>query len=623
MRLKDVSKILHHDIGKKPADRKAVLRQDTTTAKDDWEQDPAPPIRSRYLMYLTLITFVFFLATAGIAYFVQISGSDRSVSTSKISISTQGASVVDGGRVVPLSVRIANRNPVAIQNVKFVITYPPGTYKKGEPVTRLPTEEFKWSAVKSGEVVSIRIAPLLYGTVGERKELRYYLEYQAEGSSQPTQINETYAVQIRSAPLVISTLRHTTPVAGKNMTLTVGVRHNTAEKTPGAVVELVYPRGFTPTSFSTEPINREKTVWRVKTLRPDEEQIIRITGILQGKESDEQSAVARIYAAPSDRKSTVIAEKNVVFSVSKSFLSVALKMEGNADNRITVSPGDEIEVKLDWKNEDTAQLQNLVITAALSGTGLNESSIRPGSGGYFNEVARQIVWDRRQIDGFTSVAAGGTGALRFRFRALSNQVEFAQAEKTVQISISAQARRVVNGQTEKIQNIAVGRIDLRSVLRTVGNTLYATSSIKNRGPIPPRVGEKTSYVLKYFIKNDGNTLSDVVMRIPLERDVELTGQINGITREEWEYDEDTHTFTVRIPSLAPVGPQSSRLFELQVVIEPTARDVGKEIALTKQSDYEAYDTYVDETFTGTLSEFTSRITAEPLGYRSAFVVESE
>ena len=621
MRLKDVLKILHYDTSKKPADRRAVLRQDKPTVGDDWHDEVDQPKQSKYLVYLVVFTFLFFLVTVGIALIIHNSDIDRTVSTSKIKIITQGASIADGGTVVPLSLRIANNNPVAIRDVKFLITYPPGTYKKEKSTTRLPTEEFSWDLIASGEVVTMRISPLFYGTVGEQKELQYYLEYQAEGSTQPTQINDKkYMVQIRSAPLVISKLQHTNPVAGKDMTITVGVRHNAAETVPRAELELVYPHGFTPTTFSAQPVNREKTRWRIRPLGPNEEQTISITGILQGQEDDEQSVIAYVHAAPVGEKTTVISQEDAVFSVNKSFLSIAMQVNRENTETITVSPGDTVNVNVEWESEDTAQIQDLVIIAKLSGTGLNESSIKPKRG-YFNEVKKQIIWDKQQIPSFTTVGARADGSVSFSFDVLSNRVEFARAEKTIRISIDARARRVITGQTETIRNIAVGTVRVRSTLQAAANTLYASSAIQNNGPVPPQVGRRTSYVLNYFIKNDGNTLSDMVMRIPLARDVALTGEMRGLVNNEWEYDEDTHTLTITVPTLAPIGSQASRLFEIQVVIEPSSADLNQEIQLTKQASYEAYDTFVNEQFTGTLPPLTSRITAEPVGYRSGIVVE--
>ena len=88
------------------------------------------PARSKYPIYLAIITFLFFLAAVGVAYYVRSSEIDLTVSSSKITIATQGQGVVDSGEPVPLSIRIGNGNPVPVQQAALSVIYPVGTYKK-------------------------------------------------------------------------------------------------------------------------------------------------------------------------------------------------------------------------------------------------------------------------------------------------------------------------------------------------------------------------------------------------------------------------------------------------------------------------------------------------------------
>ena len=169
---------------------------------------------------------------------------------------------------------------------------------------------------------------------------------------------------------------------------------------------------------------------------------------------------------------------------------------------------------------------------------------------------------------------------------------------------------VKTGLTENVKNIAVGQANLRSVLQVVANTLYDTSTVKNSGPLPPQAGKITTYALKYFIKNSGNDLSDIKLKIPLERSVKLTEITSGISLNEWEYDEDTHTITVHIPSLTASGLQSGRSIELQVAVKPEAKDVGRHVTLAKRATYTALDIFVNEVFEGSVGKLTTQITAE-------------
>ncbi len=599
------------------------MEREESDLETDWKEDVETPKASKYLLILAVITFLFFLAAVGIASFVRIAGIDRTVSTSKITIVTQGEKVVEGGSTVPLTIRIANRNPVPIWDVTFEVDYPPGSYRKqGDGIVRPTGDMFNWDVIDSGEVVSGSVVPLLYGTAGEKKTITYTLTYRAEGSMQPTRVKETYDVLLRTAPLLLGMPQYSNPVAGKEITFTVKIQSNTAKVTPKSYVQLTYPPGFTPRSFSPEPFDAQQTSWTIKQLKPNEEQIITVRGVIRGTERDEQSIVARLFAVPTGdpAEATVIAEESAVLTIAKSFLDIGLKFGNEQEQVIIVSPGDEVDVDIAWSNLDLAQLEDVVITAQIAGTGLNESSIRSNRG-YFDEVKREIVWDKKQLRSFASVSAGESGILSFKFNALPNRIEFSQPQKNVQVRVSARAKRISTGKTERIQNIAVGRVNVRSVLQATGTTLYQTSTIENSGPIPPRVGQRTTYVLKYFIKNSGNDLANVSLSVPLRRDVEMTGSVSGLSAQEWSHDEETNTIQVAVPTMTATGLRSGRSIEFQVAFTPSSRDAGQEVILADEAVYEARDTFVDEVFKGTISELTTRITSEPFDYRSGVVVE--
>ena len=414
MRLWDVSKILYYNTKRKPADRKVSLRKEESTVGSEWKKEDVGPRRSRYLVYFSFVTFLFFLAAVGIAYYVSVSGIDRTVSTSKITIVTQGPAVADGGTAVPLAIRVANRNPIAIQDVSLTVTYPPGSYRKDGGIAHITSEIFSWDMIDSGEVASARIAPILYGREGERKSIRYELRYLAVGSSQPTKVTDSYEVLLRSSPLRLGTPRHTTPIAGKEFSFSVTVQSNATETPPEASVELTYPTGFVPTEFSPRPFGTGAGTgrWRVPYLRPGGEFTVTVRGIIRGDERNEQSIIARAFAKPSGSASDdgiLVAKEDVLFSIAKSFLAVTLNLDAptGTDGRYgIVSPGDRVRGEVRWENQDAAQLENLIITAALSGTGLDESSIQPGGGGYFDEIQRNIIWDQQQRNSFSSVAVG-------------------------------------------------------------------------------------------------------------------------------------------------------------------------------------------------------------------------
>ena len=617
MRLRDVSRVLHYDTKRKTVDKRVKLTKEDVDTDSQWTEEVERPARSRYLVYLTFGTFLFFITALATAYFIRYAGIDRTVSPEKITIVTQGATTADGGAVVPLTIRVANRNPVAVEGVSLYITYPSGTYKrKDDESVVLPEnvdKELFLGEIQRGEIVNKHIEPIFYGKSGETKELSYLLEYTIPGVAKRQTRRGMHTVLLRIAPVLVSKPKYTNVIAGKDVTFTVDVQSNSSDVLPMVYVDLRYPVGFTPKLFSPNPTNVGGTEWRFPGLQPGAKKVITVTGTIRGEEGVLQSISVGARVAPSGEKfvdAVVVASEDAVVGVGKAFLDVHLRLNGKDVERVIVSPGNVVRGDVRWVNQDASQLSDIVITVSVEGTGLDESSIIPEDNGYFDEVRKEIVWDSDRVQSLYSLRVGESGSASFNFHALPDRVEFAQMQKYIQVGVSAKARRAHTGIVERIDNVAVSRVDLRSVLQIVGDTLYSTSSVRNTGPLPPQAGRETTYVLKYFLKNSGNDVSDVVLEVPLGRGVLLTDVTSGIALSDWEYDALTHTVTARVPLLAAGGSRSSRAIEFQVAVKPRVRDVGQHLVLAKRATYGAWDTYVGEVFEGSVRQLTTEIVAE-------------
>lgn len=610
MRLRDASKTLYYDVKKRVIDHRAPLKKEETTLQDDWQGEVATEPRSNYLIYLAITTVFFFFVTIGVAYFVRFAGIDRTVSTSKITILTQGPSIVDSGSVAPLTIRIANGNPVPIEEATLTITYPDGTYQRTDSVTRLYQEEIPIGLLETGEVVSKHIVPILYGIDGQQREITYVLSYRAQGTSQPMRIKDAHRIELRTTPILLTEPTHTSPVAGKEVTFRTRVQSNLEEVIDTVYVQVSYPSGFSPLAFSITPFNAERTLWRLPLLKPNEERDLWVRGVINGRERDEQAFVVGVFVSPTGQlnEAVKVAEENVIFTIEKSFIDIDLSLNGSKDRTIAVSPGALVNGRLSWRNADRDRLEDLVITVALSGNGLDAKSISSRNG-YFDESQQQVIWDKQQIRSYSLVRAGGQGETEFSFRVLSEQPE---AERQVQVSVSARALRAQTQSVETIDRALERSVSLRGSLQVVASTRYQTGLVKNQGPIPPRVGKRTSYTLHYDIGNTGNPIEDFFMKIPLGRDVLFSGQIAGLSRDFWTYDESFNEITIRIPSLAASGQRSSRSFGVRVIVEPGERDVGSVLTLSGRTTWQAKDVYVNESVQGSLPSLSTRVLSEPL-----------
>ena len=252
-----------------------------------WGDSVERPMQSRYLVYLTIGTFLFFVTAIATAYFIRYAGIDRTVSPEKITIATQGATAADGGAAVPLTIRVANRNSVPITGAVLYVTYPKGTYKR-EDAAVVPLEnkdkELFLDEIERGGIVNRHIMPVFFGRVVRRKRFRICWSILFRGVAKPQTRRGSHQVLLRNAPVLVSKPESTTVVAGKEVTFSFDVQSNSSDVLSLVYVDVRYPVGFIPKRFSPNPSNTSGTEWRFPELQPGAKKTVTITGTIRGGE---------------------------------------------------------------------------------------------------------------------------------------------------------------------------------------------------------------------------------------------------------------------------------------------------------------------------------------------------
>ena len=174
--------------------------------------------------------------------------------------------------------------------------------------------------------------------------------------------------------------------------------------------------------------------------------------------------------------------------------------------------------------------------------------------------------------------------------------------------------------TAQANNLNTSIIKAKSDVVVLGKTLYSTSSITNKGPIPPKKNSTTQYVLSFFIRNSGNNLENTRLAIPLNTGITPTN-IYFPTKEKIRYDEDTHTIFWDVENLTNEGTQAKRNIEIQVEVTPSIADVGRNLDLTKEVVFEFFDTFTQTKETVKTKKYTTHIREEQGSRISGIVVD--
>ena len=625
MRLRDVDRNLNYDKSKKVAVQKRRLSSRKTAIPTSWHSTQGKTPGSKLLGFILLLAVTFFSIAVVVAIFIQLFDLDKSISPSKINIVVQGPITGVSDEDIPLIVRVVNRNSVNLETPKLIVDYPDGTYTTTDKPNSLRTQEIPLDNIESNGFVEYLLNQRFFGEEGERKNLALTLEYRVPGSH-PVYRSETTAhtVTLRGDTVSITKPSLTRAVSGKELKISFSVTSRVSFTLPSVVVRVRYPTGFVPLKETTNATNEEQTIWTFTDFPGGATKNIQITGIIRGEPGVQQAFTAEAFASPAvkDGNAVRVARKVENILIEKSFLRATILLNGSESDTVVASPKDTVSGIIQWRNEETTALKNVVLRATITGTGLDESSVQVRDG-HYDINNNQIVWNQTKYPRFSNINANQFGDLPFSFKILPSRIEFSAENKRVTVSVSVTANRVGYSSIDSINNIEEKVVKVRSAVQISGATLHSTSRIANTGPIPPRIGEKTTYVLHYFIKNDGNILNDAILTIPLSSHVTFNGVINGVNAKNLQYDTDTHVITLAIPQIDAFGTNASSSVEIQVDLIPRSTEAGSEVTLANVATFTAHDKFVNREYQGIFPKLNTFLPTESDSRKTGIVQEAE
>ena len=612
MRLRDILKTIRYDLKKKTVNDKYTLKKSEEEVQRDWNVSITEKKSSKALFFLLIAAAIFFFVSLLIALYINLSGFDRVVSSSKINIITQGPSIIESGENVNLEINIANRNPVAINGAVLTVKYPEGSYSTGDRTEVLITKDFQIGQIDSGDIKETQISLNVIGSQNEEKVLEYIFEYLSEGATSKIAVKEVYELVVKSPPVSIGEITTTSEVSGKETTITIPIKSNSKEVVRNIFVTTKYPSGFSIIGSDPKAINLREGVWGFSSISPGATKYINIKGILSGESDEEKSLIASALVSPVNSLSsaTEVSKGNHIFNVSKSFVDLSINFL-SIEEQLIASPGQPITGFINWENISNSKLEDFIIFLDLKGSGLDVSSI-DSDNGRFDEINQRLVWDKNQIEYFNLIGAKEKGKVKFKFNVLPNRVEFSAPYKKIDLTTSAGAIVTNKGRREQSLIADKKEILVRSAVSVTAHTLYLTSMLVNSGPVPPEVGKQTTYALKFFIQNSGNDLRDVKLVIPLTISAEFTGNVSGLSDHEYEYNEDTRVFNIDIGSLPP--DNSNRSIEIQVRLTPVQTQRGDIPNLTNGGKFTSTDNFVGEKIEKNLNPLKTLLPTEPFSF---------
>jgi len=264
---------------------------------------------------------------------------------------------------------------------------------------------------------------------------------------------------------------------------------------------------------------------------------------------------------------------------------MVLLLNGSRANQ-AVDFGQDLHYAVSYANKGESELKDVVIMAVLNGEYLDWASLETSSPG--KEKGNFISWSKSELPALAAIGAGHEGVIDFSLKVKTED----QIKPGVSHSLEAYAQFNI-GEQPKVDINAENRSNV--IIATVNSDLKLQEEIRyfnadniavGTGPLPPRVGEQTTFKVYWTIKNNLHDLTNIKVNFKLPLHMEWA-EHERTSAGNIYYQPEERAVIWEISRLPVAIFRSDAEFSLSLT--PTAENLGKIIVISNGAKISALD----------------------------------
>lgn len=530
---------------------------------------------------------------------------------------------IEAGEIITIPFAFRNVSRTALKEVELTIILPEGSvfYDAGEDKTAPLRIIRKLEDLDPGAEGTVEITVRLFGQEGEGKEVQGILLYRPENLRARFSSKETKIFTIGRVPLALSWEIPEILSQGQEVEAVLYYTSNAPQPFQDLWVRFEYPPGFEFISGDPAPEVAD-SIWKIGALEPGKEGTIRLKGRILGEEGELKSFRSELgIFNPLTKEWKSFREATAVSKIAVTPLSVQAFLSGS--RKATVTPGDQLNFTLRYKNNTQAVLRGVTARAFLEGEIIDSSSLNFRDG-VFDFATRSLVWGPGTAAELREVQPGQSGEFIFSVKTKTIPVVRGEQDKnqTVRLRAEIQTGVVPAGflGTDLSSRDAL-EFKVRTKISFSGKVLFRSSPILNSGSLPPMVGAKTDYVVLFEVRNFTNDAQNLEAVAILPPNIKWNGvflpQASRVVFDQGSSEVRWSAGDVKAGT-GIISPALTLAFQVSVI--PAEVDVGNSLVLITESRLKGKDAFVGEEIAEILPSLTTELSNDPAVSREEWKV---
>lgn len=469
----------------------------------------------------------------------------------------------------------------------------------------------KIGTLNVGEERTIKFTGKFYAPLFDKEVLQASLTYKPSNFNSNFEKVGNLEVEINDSAFDGSLDGPDKLVVGDAATYKLTYKNKSAEALDNVAIDAVLPPEFS-VATSTPAIGKNNR-WEIGKLDKGEEGEVDISGLFSSDAKGPKDIILKLGIIDQDGAFLSLIEKKVVTEVVGGDLIMTVAANGSSDASYA-RWGEAVNYSITYKNEGKDPLSNVKLTMSIIGvpkeqgqTIVNWSSLKDANGGKID--GENIVWTKNEIPGLAKIKPGDEKSIDFSINVIQKPANPSYRDYKIDGTLTAEIERAGNLVVRR--KLQSGRVStfINSDASFTSQARYydADNNIVGSGPLPPKVGEKTTVKVYWKINNSMHDLENVVVAGNLPDGVVFASPNAdaGTLALDPSLKKVVWTLNLMPTSVGTVSAQ----FDLTVL--PTAKDVGKVMNLLQGIVFTARDKSTGGTITIPAGDETTALSDDP------------
>lgn len=416
-----------------------------------------------------------------------------------------GPAQAELGQEIEYTVKYKNNGNVRLEEPRLVFERPKYSLIREDESLR---QEIILEDIYPGQEQTFTFTARLLGKEGEVKKARAWLSYRPKNLKARYESETSLATQITSVPLTLEFDLPSKIDSGKEVSFKLNYFSNASYPLSNLGIKIEYPSDF---EFqSAVPQALEETDWEIGLLNRAEGGRIEITGNIRGEVGEQKQFKAQLG---SWQDGEFVLLKESIRAVQIVTPSLYISQQINNNPQYVASPGDTLHYEISFKNIGDDIFTNLFLVVRLESDLFDFQTLKAPLG-EFESGDSSIIFDWRRVSKLQFLDVGDEGKVEFWIELKDDWQPSPGDENLVlrnKIYLSQAQQEFVTKVNSKLEVIQKG--------------YYEDEVFGNSGPVPPQVGQTTTYTIIWQANNYYNDVKNMRVKATLNSRARLTGSI--------------------------------------------------------------------------------------------------